>query len=1617
MALGVGGGGGTVKPVTIPFEVVDKATGPMKAIGTTAQETAQKGAAAYQQTSTSASQAAQAITKGSQQSTAALKALEGQVDSLKARISQLEKQSHETGAKMAHDWTSTLQGMEQGFRAIAQGIDALAEKSQVITTVSLGFENLTRAAGLNAESYLARLKEATGGTVSELELMKQANTSSFLVGKEIMTKLPELFEIARASARVTGQSVDYLTNSIVLGIGRQSKMILDNLGIIVDLDKVHQVYAKTLGKTSEELTEAEKRTALMNAVIEKGKVLMAAAGEQTKLFGDRIKEVKNEWEAFADSFIARASGMPTAFAEPLAMISLLSEKLASLSTLLLAGAALGALGLGAPAIAIGAGLVAFATGWGLANAAVDEGVKALKAAEDASASNMVVQDEFGLRLATQKEKWDILTKAVDDDVRAMAEIQEIYKNTGIDRFTVALTKAGDAVQKYDEEVRSLTPAWKSGTEELGRVVWHLENVEKNTTAAKMAIVDFANHWKIDPKKAFEIATQASKDYLSEQEKLQKDGEQRAEKLRKEGIQRSLTDYKDAARKQKDLYRDEADAQIAIVRKRGEVIHSGLKAEMEGLRGEASALKSDIAEQLKGLNEVEEKWAEFLKKRKEGSPQFEADTTSLGKLLSEAEGDLRKMRDLVKDFAGVWKLDLKDAIEIADKAMVQFGKDSADEVQKSKEAVRDLARERREAHQEQLKALAEERLEFQAQAKMYTDLLDKQDAARGQSVDLKRQLERAKIESDRAQRGFKEALAKEGVSEDMLRQPTGGNVQLENLKLQQLSMLDSMERVKTIEKQLAETQQQAAPFHVALPPPVIPQTFTRAEPPERRQYSSQFFTTKRFQGPGQTRAAGFLDPSVLAGEFSGSFQAVPPELQAGMAAYDALLHRMAQVKTQEAMLRDATRGAVAEIKSQMEQGTQWVDAQVKAVERQAKGWDDVGVTMVEAAGQTGRTTEVVVKQNKALSDGLKPLRDVERGVSGVSGQFRDAQAAMGGTAKSTNDLFESLGLLNDSLPLLTTNFGLFADQVQGLGLTIDDERVTHFTPFKDWFTGKPESLDNTVVESAIALAPDGVFGAAASTLGSLLWDAITIPGNGYKSYLGWFSDTLPTWVAQGAVVLGTVAPAVFGPAVSHLKNWLGAIVTDATGYNTFRSYFGGAATTDGSLAKSMTAAAKLFSASDSVLLRAAITSLGTFMGGLDGNTIPQGYGALINWSYSLGTNLRTLAVDLKEGSDLRNAMSNFNSYLTDTFMQSAGVTGFKEWSDAVAEAADTLSTNFATLGKDTTGSLALVQGKLSGTTGVTQLFKDMSSALSSLAGDAVNEGTVLQLNTDLGTLNSGSIGNVATAISPAVAAFQKLYKIDGSTKTGALADVITGVADLSTAIGQASAPGIGALGLIKALESIAKGVDASATGPAVDVQKQFTAWNTAMLALGGTGSIYTVETKITSLVTALNSLDTRGHSRDMWHPDIGPARSITFPGTNNAYVHDPSQAAGTMLTFGEANNNYGAHDWFHSGEGAWTGGNLEEYWRNYIMPQQGWRGRRSTGLPVFTTGSRGGSMSMPPASSGSSPGSAPLIGTLQIQVTPEDLKSRGLARKLVREISQELGAMLAGRTSAATRGRF
>ena len=186
-----------------------------------------------------------------------------------------------------------------GVAGLTVGVAMLAKEAAKIGPIKDAFDAVA------SPNLLAALKESSKGMISNTDLMLQYNNAALLVGKQFADELPESMKYLTKISGATGKDMSYLTESLVTGIGRQSKVWLDNLGIIVDVEKAHQDYAITLGKEVDDLTEAEQKAGLMAQV-------MSLLAENTK----DLSEVSDPFQRLSATFDNLKSSVALAIGPP-----------------------------------------------------------------------------------------------------------------------------------------------------------------------------------------------------------------------------------------------------------------------------------------------------------------------------------------------------------------------------------------------------------------------------------------------------------------------------------------------------------------------------------------------------------------------------------------------------------------------------------------------------------------------------------------------------------------------------------------------------------------------------------------------------------------------------------------------------------------------------------------------------------------------------------------------------------------------------------------------------------------------------------------------------------------------------------------------------------------------------------------------------------------------------------------------------------------------------------------------------------------------------------------------------------------------------------------------------
>lgn len=165
-----------------------------------------------------------------------VKQLQKSLDGITKRLDTVESEGKKSAKSTEDAFKKSSQGIVNSLKkvgaavGIAFGAQQAFQLGKEMVNLAAKAEGVERAfKRIGSPQLLADLRKATRGTVSDLLLMQRAVQASNF--KLPLDQLAGLLKFASARARETGESVDYLVNSIVLGIGRKSPLILDNLGI------------------------------------------------------------------------------------------------------------------------------------------------------------------------------------------------------------------------------------------------------------------------------------------------------------------------------------------------------------------------------------------------------------------------------------------------------------------------------------------------------------------------------------------------------------------------------------------------------------------------------------------------------------------------------------------------------------------------------------------------------------------------------------------------------------------------------------------------------------------------------------------------------------------------------------------------------------------------------------------------------------------------------------------------------------------------------------------------------------------------------------------------------------------------------------------------------------------------------------------------------------------------------------------------------------------------------------------------------------------------------------------------------------------------------------------
>jgi hypothetical protein len=172
--------------------------------------------------------------------------------------------------------TAGIGAIVSGFGEMISTIDELSRRGAIFEQLGSVLGDYAASVGQAGDAFVDAGRKASAGTIADFDLILNANRAIQFEVAKTSDQYAKLIELSTALGRAQGISDTEALGFLTTGIARESRLILDNLGLIIDLEAVTSSYAATLGKTADDLTTTERKQAILNEAYRQGQVALEA---------------------------------------------------------------------------------------------------------------------------------------------------------------------------------------------------------------------------------------------------------------------------------------------------------------------------------------------------------------------------------------------------------------------------------------------------------------------------------------------------------------------------------------------------------------------------------------------------------------------------------------------------------------------------------------------------------------------------------------------------------------------------------------------------------------------------------------------------------------------------------------------------------------------------------------------------------------------------------------------------------------------------------------------------------------------------------------------------------------------------------------------------------------------------------------------------------------------------------------------------------------------------------------------------------------------------------------------------------------------------------------------
>lgn len=180
------------------------------------------------------------------------------------------------------------------FAGITGGIMKAVGEANKLENALMGLESIVVGTGGNFEDAKKKIQEFTADGLVGIDEASLALKNLLARGYDQDEALAVMSRIKDAAAygRQAGLSLGEAVVTATEGLKNENSILVDNAGITKNVAKMWEDYAKQIGKSTKDLTDAEKRQAEINGIMEETKFQIGDAEKVSKTFSGTLLRVQ-----------------------------------------------------------------------------------------------------------------------------------------------------------------------------------------------------------------------------------------------------------------------------------------------------------------------------------------------------------------------------------------------------------------------------------------------------------------------------------------------------------------------------------------------------------------------------------------------------------------------------------------------------------------------------------------------------------------------------------------------------------------------------------------------------------------------------------------------------------------------------------------------------------------------------------------------------------------------------------------------------------------------------------------------------------------------------------------------------------------------------------------------------------------------------------------------------------------------------------------------------------------------------------------------------------------------------------------------------------------------------